>query len=201
MYDERLAKIIALWRSTQHDGERQAARGKAERIAKELGMSFEAAVAADQARNNPGNSNIFAGFDDWMEAREPGHKAAAARQKAEKAAAHEARLEAILERYGSAEAALAPCERELLLHKAVERWRKPCDPPGERWTHSVDGWRSYFIENAPAHLHEAIRNANPLPETFAAARAEYDYWRAREREMADVLGEDGYGDYALTSSR
>jgi hypothetical protein len=89
MYDERLAKIIALWRSTQHEGERQAARGKAERIAKELGMSFEAAVAADQARNNPGNSNIF---DDWMEAREPGHKAAAARQKAEKAAAHEARL-------------------------------------------------------------------------------------------------------------
>jgi hypothetical protein len=87
MHDERLAKIIALWRSTQHDGERQAARAKGERLTKQLGMSFEDAVVADDVHNHPRNGDIFAGFDDFMEAKEPGYKAAAAREKAEKIAA------------------------------------------------------------------------------------------------------------------
>jgi hypothetical protein len=64
MQDERLAKIIALWRSTQHDGERQAARAKGERLAKQLGMSFEDAVVADDVHHHPRNGDIFAGFDD-----------------------------------------------------------------------------------------------------------------------------------------
>jgi hypothetical protein len=198
-HDERLAKltkIIALWRSTQHEGERQSARARAEPIAHQLGMTFEAAVAADEARNHPERrGNIFAGFDDWSEAREPGYKAAAARQKADKVAAQESRRKAIIQRYGSAEAALAPCGRELKLQKAVEQWRKPCDQPHERWTHSVDGWRRYG-ETPPERVQTAIRNAYPLPETFAAARAEYDYWRARDRDMEDVLNGD-VGDYAL----
>ncbi len=173
MHDERLAKIIALWRSTQHDGERQAARAKGKRLAKQLGMSFEDAVVADDVHHHPRNGDIFAGFDDFMEAKEPGYKAAAAREKAEKIAAREARRKAIIERYGSAEAALAPCERELMLQKAVERWRKPCNPPHERWTHSVDGW-CFYSEAPPERVETALRNAYPLPETFPVARAEYD---------------------------
>jgi hypothetical protein len=195
MHDERLAKIIALWRSTQHDGERQAARAKGERLTKQLGMSFEDAVVADDVHNHPRNGDIFAGFDDFMEAKEPGYKAAAAREKAEKVAAREARRKAIIERYGSAEAALAPCERELMLQKAVERWRKPCNPPHERWTHSVDGW-CFYSEAPPERVETALRNAYPLPETFPVARAEYDYWRARDHEMEDVLNGD-VGDFAL----
>jgi hypothetical protein len=195
MHDERLAKIIALWRSTQHDGERQAARAKGERLTKQLGMSFEDAVVADDVHNHPRNGDIFAGFDDFMEAKEPGYKAAAAREKAEKIAAREARRKAIIERYGSAEAALAPCERELMLQKAVERWRKPCNPPHERWTHSVDGW-CFYSEAPPERVETALRNAYPLPETFPVARAEYDYWRARDHEMEDVLNGD-VGDFAL----
>jgi hypothetical protein len=112
--DERwakLTKIIAKWRSTPFDGERQNARALAEALAKQLGMTFKEAFAADEKQNHRPKS-MFDGFDESMEADQPGCKATKAREKAERLAAHEARLKALVEHYGSAEAVLAPCERE-----------------------------------------------------------------------------------------
>src|SRR5208283_4225686 len=52
--DPTLQKVIALWRDIEHDGERQAARAKAERLAKQAGMTFEQAVSAEERERNGG---------------------------------------------------------------------------------------------------------------------------------------------------
>jgi len=75
---EKLRKLIALWRGTTIDGERQAARAAIERMLPP-GVTVEQAVSAYHAAEaaKPGANpfaSAFAGFDDYMEAKEPGHK-------------------------------------------------------------------------------------------------------------------------------
>jgi hypothetical protein len=53
-----------------------------------------------------------------------------------------------------------------------------------------------LFDKPPAHVEAAIRGAYPLPETFAAARAEFSYWRERRHEMEDLL-EGHFGDSGL----
>jgi len=193
----KLAKVIALWRRTEHDGERQAARASIETLAAQSGMTFEEVIRQDEAERHAAtpNPNIFAGFDDFMEAEEPGHKSQRAQEKARRNAARAARKKALIEKHDSEEAALAPCKRERLLLAAVKRWRKASKPPHQRWTDSLDGWSNTF-DPMPVHVEAAIRGAYALPETFAAARSEYDYWRMREVEMQVLLNGE-YDDCAL----
>ena len=66
----KLRKVIELWRRTDKDGERQAARARGEAMAKAVGMTFEEAVRA--ATKPTPQPNPFAGFDDWMEAKQAG---------------------------------------------------------------------------------------------------------------------------------
>src|SRR5271170_2740362 len=148
--DPRLLKVLSLWSRAATEGERQAARARGEALATKTGLTFEDAVTAWQAEQANGNPsvNIFAGFDDVMEAREPGHKVRQATAKAGKVAARVARKGALIARYGCLEFALAPCERELRLLDAVVEWRVCCDPPHQRWTHDLDGWLSPW-ETAP----------------------------------------------------
>ena len=47
MFDKRLAKIIALWRSTQHEGERGAA-GLAELVDPAASLKFIPSILADK---------------------------------------------------------------------------------------------------------------------------------------------------------
>ena len=103
----------------------------------------------------------------------------------------------IIKRYGDADTAAAPCAREKLLLAAVEPWRTK----SEEWTLELDGWRDsgLMYREMPTHALQAIKTAYPLPTTFAEAKAEDDYWRARNSELEDVLIEDGAfaGDIAL----
>jgi len=142
--------------------------------------------------------NFLAGFDDYMEEKEPGYKARCAAKRAEKETARIARTKVLLERYGSTEAGLAPCEKEKLLHKALKPWIKYSKRPHQRWTYSVNGSGSYWLfdfKDAP-HIRDAVANAYPLPTTFQEALAEHDYWQKRRVEMEDLLN-DQYGDEAL----
>jgi hypothetical protein len=54
------------------------------------------------------------------------------------------RLARVIKRYGSEEAALAPCEREQLLRAAVKKWSKFCAKPYQRWTQSIDGYSDAY---------------------------------------------------------
>ena len=95
----------------------------------------------------------------------------------------------IIQKYGTADAATAPCEREKLLLAAVEPWRTK----SEEWTLKVDGWRGSGsdYQEMPARARQAIIEAIPLPTAFSEAKVETDYWTARNAELRDVLSEDG----------
>jgi hypothetical protein len=191
----KLSKVIELWRRTEHDGERQAARAQAEKLCAAEGMTFQDAVRrAEVDRSGGAPANPFAGFDDFCEAKEPGYKARKRAEKEAKTRARLARVAELIKRHGSKEAVIAPCEREQLIIAAVSQWRKVSEPPFERWTHSVDGWGSYY-EKPPPHIEAAIRGAYPLPAPISEAIAEYRYWRTREQELDDVL--DGPCDTSL----
>jgi hypothetical protein len=132
-------------------------------------------------------ANIFDGFDDWMEAREPGYKARRAFERERKERERRDRAAALVAAHGSVEAVLAPCAREAALIAAVAAWRKPCAPPHERWTQSLAGVSPF--DPLPPRVDAALRAAIPLPATIAEARAEFDYWRRRAHEIADVRPE------------
>jgi hypothetical protein len=206
--DRSLYDVFTLWRETNDDGVRQWERRTIELKAKLAGKTFEQAFDADewqrQAVKKARGEKIgtFYDYEDNCEAKGPGHKAAKAAdaaiqagRAAAQAAARATRRKALIERYGSAEAALAPCERERKLLDAVRSWRKARPVPYRRWTDSVDGWSDAWTK-APAHVDAAIRTAYPLPETFASARVEYDYWRERDRELRDMLDVKSF-DYRL----
>jgi hypothetical protein len=168
--------VFTLWRATEDDRERQVLRREAEVKATRAGQSFKDAFQADSDLRDHYNP------DDRHEARQQGYKAAKAREIA-------AALAPLLERYGSTEAIIAPCERERKLLDAVKQWRwvSASGRPRHRWTHSVDGWAD--LTDPPSHVEAAIRNAYPLPETFAEAWDELRYWKRRGDEISTALGE------------
>jgi hypothetical protein len=174
--------VFTLWRATKDDRERQALRREAEFKAKRAGQTFKDAFQADSDLRDYDAVSM----EDVGEARQPGYKAAKARKIA-------AALAPLLERYGSIEAIIAPCERERKLLDAVRSWRKSHTPPFERWTDSVDGWADGWKE-PPPHVEAAIRNAYPLPETLAEARDELRYWQRRAYELCIAAG-----DYVVAS--
>lgn len=195
-FDTKLAKVIALWRSTEHDGERQSARARIETLAAQAGMTVDEVIRQDDVARNAASAsplNIFTGFDDFMEAKEPGYKAARARDRAEKNAARAARRKMLFGRFGSEEAITAPCGRERMILQALKPWRTVRGRPYERWTDALDGWRDAYSK-PPAHIDAAIRGAYPLPTNFADARAEFDYWQSRELELADAWDKDRSGE-------
>jgi hypothetical protein len=137
---------------------------------------------SDGARNF---ADIFAGFDDWMEAKEPGYKARRALERERKERDRRDRAAALIARYGSVEAVLAPCEREAAPIAALAAWRETCAPPYERWTRTLAGVADYLLP-LPPQVDAALRAAISLPATIGEARVEFDHWRRREDEIADV---------------
>jgi len=189
--DPRFIKIVALMNSTAHEGEKAAARTRAEAVAKSCGMTFDQAMAASKVQPAQPKPfvNIMDGWDDWMEEKEPGYKARRAKEKSDKASARRARVKILMQKYGSEEAGLAPCEKEKLLHKALKPWLKYCKRPHQRWTYSVGGSGAYWLfdfKDSP-YIREAVANAYPLPTTFQEAMLEYEYWNERRIEMEDLL--------------
>jgi hypothetical protein len=190
---DKLRSTIQLWRSPGTEGEAAAAREAIIRLCERERIEpldalkeFHLENAGDKPFGLAGHAEIMA---DKEEFEKPGTKAAEAREKAEKIAARFARKQALLERYGSFEAAIAPCERERLLLAAVSSWRITRDPPWDRWTDSLDGWHDDFKE-PPQHIGDAIREAYPWPQTLPDVFPELDYWRSRDRDLNDLFNED-----------
>ena len=187
--DSRFSKIIALMRSTQHAGEQKAARSRAEAMAAAAGMKLEEALAVDTA---PTSEWFFDIFDRKEDAADRSWKAEQAARRRAKIAAWKIRRAALIAKYGSNDAATAPCERERLILAAVARWRTVRDNP--RWTHALDGWEGWALaarKDAPAHVIEAIVMAYTLPAIFAQAKVEHDYWIDRNQELEDAFSDNG----------
>lgn len=166
---DKLRKVRALMTGGATAGERQAARTQAEAVATRAGMTLADALSKLDARAPASSANFFAGFDDWMEAREPGWKAAKAERLSERERKRLARCRELLAEFGSEEAVFAETEAERRLRLALE-------PLEARW-HGMDNGDWISGEPTPA-MWEAIGRACPLPACISAVWAELGAWEA-----------------------
>ncbi|KAA0573323.1 hypothetical protein FZ983_30380 [Azospirillum sp. B21] len=189
---DRFAKVLAL-ASSDHDGEALAALRKARDMLKAAGKTFsdviaeEAPVVVYAQPTAPTFTDIFTGFEDRMEEMEPGWKAKRAAEQAERTRKRAAYRKAVIEKYGSAEAAVAPCWREQKVRAALGSLITPCEQPWARWTHHIENighCGDFFgFKEVSQQVRAAIETAYTLPTTIQDAHAEYEAWREREREI------------------
>lgn len=187
---EKLRKIQALITSPE-PGEAAAARDRAEAIlakyeigpddlSKLDGLTVESVKSANTTARNP-----FAGYDEWAEKQEPGYKARVRAERAEEERERAAYRAAVISKYGSEEAAKSPVQFEQVVEDAVahlKRREMKHYANGDFETLTLDGW-SHGDSPVPDSVLRAVEGATPLPTTIAGAKAEYDLWCEREREL------------------
>ncbi|AGT08123.1 helix-turn-helix domain-containing protein [Paracoccus aminophilus] len=163
---EKLLKLRALMERGATEGERAAARSRAEVLAAKAGLTLSAALSTLDATPAPQPSSFFAGFDDWMEAKEPGYKAREAVRRAEKEAKRRARCKELLALYGSVDAVFEPTPLEAALRDALEPLM---DPANTLW-----GYRGFSFRAGPTpEMWVAMRAAVSMPSTVQEAWAAY----------------------------
>ena len=193
---DRLRKIAALMDSA-NPGEAAAARDRARVMLEKAGKTLADLPGILMGIDAPKQSGPFTFYD--MD--NPLHRAAWAEQDRQRREQEQRKYAPeraeVLARYGSEAAVLARTEWEEALIAAVQPWVKFQEPPYDpRWVKSIDGFSdSLFTEKAPKRVLEAIAGAYPLPTTISAAKAEYDAWERRDRDLGLVL--EMYGDNAL----
>jgi hypothetical protein len=129
---------------------------------------------------------VFARFDDAMEAKEPGYKAHRAQVRGERERQWAEHRIAVISKYGSEDAAKAPTPIERAIEYAVEPLRRSVRD-GTRAVESLDGWHSSTRE-APDSVRRAVEQGWQMPTTILAAKAEYDLWEEREDELRAAWG-------------
>lgn len=167
---DKLRKVHALMTRGATAGERQAAKAQAEALAARAGMTLGEALSKLDAPAPANPANFFAGFDDWMEAREPGWKAAKAARLSERERRRLARCRQLRAEFGSKEPVFAETEPERRLRLALE-------PLEADW----DGLESYgdWIPGKPTPaMWETIARACPLPPAVPGVWAELGAWEA-----------------------
>jgi predicted DNA-binding protein (UPF0251 family) len=186
---ERLRKIWAL-ASSPNVGEATAARDRASAFLARHGKTvadIPDLLATKPKASEPAQGPFGFTFYDMNN---PDHMAAYAdidrSRRAERARKEKPQRDAVIEAYGSANAVIAPCEREIQLRDAVRQWSVPREPPHQRWTERIGEWDD-SISDIPQHVREALSAAYALPTTIEDAAAEYAYWERRDREMGLVL--------------
>jgi hypothetical protein len=194
---EALAKLRKIWELTRSPmpGEAAAARSRAVALAAKYGIAaadIPGVLETGTTKTPPARRNVFDGFDDWMEQQEPGYKAREAAKRTEQARDRAAFREAVIRKYGSKEAAVAPDLMEQAIEAAAapfKRQKMKTYANGVFETETLDGWTDIYGSEKPPHrVRRAIEEAIPLPTTIAAAKAEYDTWRERDNELQAVWG-------------
>lgn len=188
---DRLRKVAALMTSGATKGERAAARSRGDAIAAAAGLALDDALSILDTPPTITPGGFFAGFEDWMEKREPGHKVRAARERAEREAARMARCVDHLRRFGSRGAVFAetPDERRLRETLAPLADHRAFMDSEETYVAGYCGWTG---GEQPPELVEALGRALPFPETIGAVRAELATWDALDAARMDLepLGEE-----------
>lgn len=170
---DKLRKLKALMDGGKTPGERRAAETKAAILASRAGLTLKHALSKlDRPTPQPVQDNPFAGFADWMEAKEPGWKARDAAERAEKEAKRLARCREILAEYGGKEAVFAPSETEAAIRDAL----LPFNTGEGFWE-----YRGFnYSEGPTAEMWRAIRAAVAVPATVPEAVAAYRAFIARQ---------------------
>lgn len=167
---DKLRKVRALMTGGATAGERQAATIKVEAVAARAGLTLADALSRLDAPAPASSTNFFAGFDDWMEAREPGWKAAKAERLSERERKRLARCRELLAEFGSEEAVFAETEPERRLRLALE--------PLEADWHGLESYGDWISGEPTPAMWDAIRRACPLPPAVSGVWTELEAWEA-----------------------
>lgn len=202
----KFRKVHALMTGGATAGERAAAKARAETMATRAGMSLKDAVSSLDAKVAAQPRNIFEGFDDWMEAKEPGWKAQKAAERADREADNAKKRARALAEHGSRRAILARTLREELLMAAAvplaaesETW---ADEDGSVYLYLklIDGcgaggylWR--LKDMTPAFI-LAVERAYPVPSNLSGILAEWRDWR-KLQELRDLFTDSGEWNHYL----
>lgn len=176
----KFQKVCALMRDGATEGERAAAKHRAETMAAKAGMTLQEAVSNLDAATTSKPASFFDGFDDWMEEKEPGWKAERAERDAERERErYEIRQEALKE-FGSEDAVFAENDRERLLRETLEPLadRKRFANSGKTY---ISGYAGWTCGNPTPPLWEALERAFPLPTDVRGAWQEYQEWKHLDR--------------------
>lgn len=182
---EKFAKIYNLMNSTTYDGEREAARDRAEAVACAAGMTFDEAVEViSMPESAPAQKDFITDLTDFLEKQEPGYKARVAEEARQREEARVKEQADLIERYGSEDAVMAACEKEALLEKACAHL---AEVEEDGYVSNLDGWGP-VSKNAdlPASVRQAVSQAYPLPTSVVEAWAEWRHWNRRWHERVTL---------------
>ncbi len=186
-----LARLAKVWKLTTSPspGEAAAARERARVIVEREGKTLDdvpSLLRTSQASRAAGAAPSAAGFT-FYDMNNSAHRAAYTewdrKRRSDRARREAPERAEVLARYCSLDAVLAWTEQEQLLRAAVARWSVFQEPPHERWTRSIDGYKHETIGDAPVRVIRALSEAYPLPATITEAAAEYAAWERRDRDI------------------
>ncbi len=182
---EKFAKIYSLMNSTTYDGEREAARDRAEAVACAAGMTFDEAVKViSMPEAAPTKKDFITDLTDYFEQREPGYKARVAEEARQREEARLKERSELIERYGSEDAVMAPCDKEAMLEEACAHL---AEVEEDGYVSNLDGWGPMSKNtDLPESVRQAVSQAYPLPTSIAEAWAEWRHWNRRWHERATL---------------
>ena len=190
--DPRFAQIVPLARSTTFQGEKDNAWAAAAKFAKQAGMTLDEALAhidGASKKDEPPKQREYNDERDWRTHARQRHADivyAHPYYRDRCSIAHLERRQRVLDRYGTYEAALAPCQRERKLFAALEKYVVKQKKANRRWTRKIVGWEP-SRSLTPALLN-ALQAAYPMPSSFNQALSEYTYWQDRDADIAAFVG-------------
>lgn len=188
---DKFTKVRRLMTEGATEGERTAARARAEAIAERAGMTLKQAMSKMDSTPKPQPTaaassdwrDIFHGMDDWMEAKHPGYKAKQAEKKAAREERRADRRRALLEQFGSVSAVfkLTEIERALFVAAAPFAKRKIntdwCGTQKFAFTCNLGGAGELdFLSKADPAAVSAIRLGWPMPQSLPGLLAEALMW-------------------------
>lgn len=193
---ETFAKVCALHDGTTNPGEKAAAAIKMQTLARKAGMSVAEAMSKLDAPEPQPRSQAQAAanaFNDFFNT--PEMRARRAAREVERLA----RCAELLREYGSEDAVFADTPREAACRSACKPLMNRDPRPEWRDCYDLDGWNGIGQEKMPASVREAVSQAWPLPETVAAAWAEFK--SADDLDRARCAFEPAYSPHSWAEAR
>ncbi|WP_413207017.1 helix-turn-helix domain-containing protein [Rhodospirillum sp. A1_3_36] len=217
MNPDKLCKLLAL-ASSGNDAEALSALRMAKKMLKAEGLDFKdvaSSISPSRPQATPTYGDYYSNEPPKPKGYSKGGFTWESREAYESYMANQAKMReaerqryaparaAVLEKYGSAEAAIARNDREQVLHEAVLPWLESPNEPTEefvhlagRWHQRMGGWAPHDFKSQPlAECRAAIKAALPMPTTIREAREEARSWEARDNEICHAL--ECWGDEQL----
>lgn len=197
---DRFRKVRALMTGGSTEGERAAAKARATEMARKAGMTLLDALSKLDTAPEATPANIFEGFDDWMEEKQPGYKAQKARERAEREDRYAARRAEILKEFGTVRAFLDATPLELLLLKAGKpfvtkrsSYEDVCGTTRQCAAEFAGARGHHFeVKNIDPRAVDAIRSAYLFPTSICGAFEELKQWDKLERDRAHFYDHQEY---------